>query len=89
MVSAKANRKPRTKKPDDDGPPQQQRTLEYEDFDNVRIYLSKIGCVELLDREKEVVIAQRIEAARDGVLRGLLGNDAGVRAFADLARQVK
>ena len=67
----------------------EQRSLEHEDFDNVRIYLSRIGCVALLDREKEVAIAKRIEAAREGVLHGLLSTEAGVRSFADLARQVK
>ena len=34
------------------------------DLDSVRMYLSKIGCVDLLSREQEVEIAMRIEAAR-------------------------
>ncbi len=38
------------------------------DLDSVRMYLSRIGCVDLLSRDQEVEIAQRIEAARNEVL---------------------
>jgi RNA polymerase primary sigma factor len=59
------------------------------DLDSVRMYLSKIGCVDLLTREQEVEIAKRIESARLGVLNGILSTSAGVNAFVDLPRQVR
>jgi len=59
------------------------------ELDSVRMYLSKIGCVSLLTREQEVEIAKRIEAAREGVLRGILSTNAGVNAFVDLPRQIR
>lgn len=59
------------------------------ELDSVRMYLSKIGCVDLLTREQEVEIAKRIEAAREGVLAGILATQAGVGAFVDLPRQVR
>ncbi|MEZ4431290.1 MAG: RNA polymerase sigma factor RpoD [bacterium] len=59
------------------------------ELDSVRMYLSKIGCVDLLTREQEVEIAKRIEAAREGVLAGILSTGAGVNAFVDLPRQVR
>jgi len=59
------------------------------ELDSVRMYLSKIGCVDLLTREQEVEIAKRIEAAREGMLAGILATQAGVNAFVDLPRQVK
>ncbi len=59
------------------------------DLDSVRMYLSKIGCVDLLTREQEVDIAKRIESARQGVLAGILSTNAGVNAFVDLPRQVR
>lgn len=58
------------------------------DLDSVRMYLTKIGCVSLLNREQEVEIAKRIEAAREAVLEGILSTGAGVQAFVDLPRQV-
>ena len=57
------------------------------ELDSVRMYLSKIGCVDLLTREQEVEIAKRIEAAREGMLAGILATQAGVNAFVDLPRR--
>ncbi|MEZ4473907.1 MAG: RNA polymerase sigma factor RpoD [bacterium] len=59
------------------------------ELDSVRVYLSRIGCVDLLSREQEVEIARRIETAREGVLNGILATSAGVNAFVDLPRQVR
>ena len=59
------------------------------ELDSVRMYLSKIGCVQLLTREKEVEIAKRIEEAREGVLDGILITNAGVNAFIELPRLVR
>ena len=59
------------------------------DLDSVRMYLSKIGVVSLLTREKEVEIAKRIEEARQAVLDGILSTNAGVNAIVDLPRQVQ
>ena len=42
-----------------------QQELASGDLDSVRMYLTKIGCVDLLSREEEVVIAKRIESARN------------------------
>ena len=39
--------------------------------DPVRMYLREMGAVELLSREGEIVIAKRIEAGRDAMIRGL------------------
>ncbi|MCA9540882.1 MAG: RNA polymerase sigma factor RpoD, partial [Myxococcales bacterium] len=59
------------------------------ELDSVRMYLSKIGCVDLLTREQEVEIAKRIESGREGVLAGILSTQAGINAFIDLPRQVR
>ena len=59
------------------------------DLDSVRMYLSRIGCVDLLSREQEVEIAQRIETARNQVLDGVLSTQAGVGSIVDLPRQVR
>ena len=59
------------------------------EFDSVRMYLSKIGCVSLLTREKEVELAKRIESGCEGVLHGILSTQAGVNEFVDLPRQVR
>ncbi len=59
------------------------------DLDSVRVYLSKIGRVTLLNREEEVEIAKRIEEAREGVILGLLSTHSGVYAFLELPRQVR
>jgi RNA polymerase primary sigma factor len=39
--------------------------------DPVRLYLRKMGSVELLSREGEIAIAKRIEAGRDAMMAGL------------------
>ena len=59
------------------------------DLDSVRMYLSKIGCVDLLSREQEVDIAKRIEEAREAVLSGILSTQAGVNAFIEVPRLVR
>jgi RNA polymerase primary sigma factor len=59
------------------------------ELDSVRMYLSKIGCVQLLTREKEVEIAKRIEDGREGVLDGILSSNVGVNAFVELPRLVQ
>ncbi len=59
------------------------------ELDSVRMYLSRIGSVSLLTREKEVEIARRIEAAREGVLAGILATHAGVNALIELPRLVR
>ncbi len=59
------------------------------ELDSVRMYLSKIGSVDLLTREQEVEIAMRIEAAREGVLDGILATTAGVNLFVELPRLVR
>lgn len=59
------------------------------ELDSVRMYLSRIGCVDLLTREKEVELAKRIEAGREGVLGGILRTQLGVNAIIDLPRQVR
>ena len=80
---------------DEDGPPRtSRRRRDGEEpsggeLDSVRVYLSRIGCVDLLSREQEVEIARRIENAREGVLNGILATSAGVNAFVDLPRQVR
>ncbi len=59
------------------------------DLDSVRMYLSKIGCVDLLSREQEVEIAKRIETAREAVQDGILCTAFGVNVLVDLPRQVR
>ncbi len=59
------------------------------DLDSVRMYLSKIGCVSLLNREQEVEIAMRIETARLAVIDGVLATSAGINTVVDLPRQVR
>ena len=59
------------------------------DLDSVRMYLSGIGCVDLLSREEEVEIAKRIEAARNAVLDGVLGTQAGIAKVVELPKVVR
>ena len=59
------------------------------ELDSVRMYLSKIGSVDLLTREQEVEIAMRIESGREGVLDGILATNAGVNAFVEIPRLVR
>jgi RNA polymerase primary sigma factor len=58
-------------------------------MDAVHAHLANIGRADLLTREEEIEVAQRIEDGRDAVLGGLIATDAGVRAVIELARQVK
>ncbi|HEY7300170.1 MAG TPA: RNA polymerase sigma factor RpoD [Xanthobacteraceae bacterium] len=49
--------------------------------DPVRLYLRKIGSVELLSREGEIAIAKRIEAGRDAMMAGLYESPLTVQAI--------
>ena len=49
--------------------------------DPVRMYLRDMGGVELLSREGEIVIAKRIEASRDQVIRSLCNTPIALRQF--------
>jgi hypothetical protein len=53
------------------------------------MYLSGIGCVDLLSREEEVEIAKRIEAARNAVLDGILDTQAGIIKIVELPKVVR
>lgn len=55
--------------------------------DPVRIYLRKMGSVALLSREGEVVIAKKIEAEENRILRRLLEFELGRKTIVDTARQ--
>jgi len=58
-------------------------------LDPVRVYLRRIGRVNLLDRKGEVAIAQRLEAGRDAVWDCLLESPLGVHeVLAERARLV-
>ena len=59
------------------------------DLDSVRMYLSKIGCVDLLTREQEVEIAKRIESARLAVIDGLMSTAHGINAIVEVPRLVR
>ncbi len=65
------------------------RRREPGELDATGTYLSQIGRVELLTREQEVEIAQRIETAREGVLECVLSTHAGVRGLIDLPKKVR
>ncbi|MCB9522352.1 MAG: sigma-70 family RNA polymerase sigma factor [Myxococcales bacterium] len=59
------------------------------ELDSVRMYLSKIGCVDLLTREQEVEIAMRIEEARLGVIDGTMSTALGINTIVNLPRLVR
>ena len=52
--------------------------------DPVKMYLREMGLVTLLSREGEVVIAKKIEAGEQEILRALLESTTGVEAILDL-----
>ena len=49
--------------------------------DPVRMYLREMGSIELLSREGEIAIAQRIEAGRDKMIGGLCESPLTMRAI--------
>ena len=59
------------------------------DLDSVRMYLSGIGCVDLLSREEEVELAKAIEVARNAVLDGVLDTQLGIGRILELPKLVR
>ncbi|MEE2757871.1 MAG: RNA polymerase sigma factor RpoD [Myxococcota bacterium] len=59
------------------------------DLDSVRMYLSGIGCVDLLTRDEEVELAKGIESARNAVLDGVLGTQLGISTVVELPKLVR
>ena len=57
--------------------------------DPVKMYLREMGLVTLLSREGEVVIAKKIEAGEQEVLRALLESTAGVDSIIDLGENIE
>ena len=57
--------------------------------DPVKMYLREMGLVTLLSREGEVVIAKKIEAGEQEVLRALLESTTGVECILDLGGNIE
>ena len=57
--------------------------------DPVKMYLREMGLVTLLSREGEVVIAKKIEAGEQEVLRALLESTTGVESIIDLGENIE
>jgi len=57
--------------------------------DPVKMYLREMGLVTLLSREGEVVIAKKIEAGEQEVLRALLESITGVESIIDLGENIE
>jgi RNA polymerase primary sigma factor len=57
--------------------------------DPVKMYLREMGLVTLLSREGEVVIAKKIEAGEQEVLRALLESTSGVESIIDLGENIE
>ena len=57
--------------------------------DPVKMYLREMGLVTLLSREGEVVIAKKIEAGEQEILRALLESTTGVEAILDLGENIE
>jgi len=57
--------------------------------DPVKMYLREMGLVTLLSREGEVVIAKKIEAGEQEILRALLESTTGVEAIIDLGENIE
>jgi RNA polymerase primary sigma factor len=57
--------------------------------DPVKMYLREMGLVTLLSREGEVVIAKKIEAGEQEVLRALLETITGVESIVDLGNSIE
>jgi len=57
--------------------------------DPVKMYLKEMGCISLLTREGEVVIAKRIEAGEKEALRALLECSVGVEHIIELGDRLE
>jgi RNA polymerase primary sigma factor len=57
--------------------------------DPVKMYLREMGLVTLLSREGEVVIAKKIEAGEQEILRALLESTTGVESILDLGENIE
>ena len=57
--------------------------------DPVKMYLREMGLVTLLSREGEVVIAKKIEAGEQEVLRALLESTTGFESIIDLGENIE
>jgi RNA polymerase primary sigma factor len=57
--------------------------------DPVKMYLREMGMVTLLSREGEVVIAKKIEAGEQEVLKALLETISGVDCILDLGKHIE
>ncbi len=57
--------------------------------DPVKMYLREMGLVTLLSREGEVVIAKKIEAGEQEILRALLESTTGVEAIIELGENIE
>ena len=57
--------------------------------DPVKMYLKEMGCISLLTREGEVVIAKRIEAGEKEALRALLDCSLGVEHIIELGDRLE
>ena len=57
--------------------------------DPVKMYLREMGLVTLLSREGEVVIAKKIEAGEQEILRALLESTTGVESIIDLGENIE
>ena len=57
--------------------------------DPVKMYLREMGCVTLLSREGEIVIAKKIEAGEREVLRALIDTTTGVECIIELGENIE
>jgi len=71
----------------------QSKAVSVDDFgtvtDPVKMYLREMGLVTLLSREGEVVIAKKIEAGEQAVLRSLIDTTTGVECILDLGKHIE
>jgi RNA polymerase primary sigma factor len=92
MTQSRTNKRSRT---DDKAPAErglsgrQFPDEEPEAMDPVKMYLKRIGSVDLLDREGEVEIAKRIETGREALYETIFSSRAGVRALIGTDAQVR
>jgi hypothetical protein len=56
---------------------------------NVKLYMTKIGQVELLSKEREQEIGKEIEIARQGILTTLMSLPYGLRLVIDVQKQLE
>jgi RNA polymerase primary sigma factor len=57
--------------------------------DPVKMYLREMGLVTLLSREGEVVIAKKIEAGEQEILKALIDTTIGVECILELGRKIE